>query len=179
MAATDSNDSSLPRRKTAHIICGSPGCGKSTYGSELAASTSSILLDIDTCTERLIVASLSSVGRDPTDRDSPWFKETYRQPIYDTLFAIAAENLKHVDAVIVGPFTKEIRDATWLEHLSSRLVAEVKVHYIFCRAEVRRQRLIDRANPRDTSKLLDWAAHSEYYDGEHAPVFDHIPVDTS
>jgi len=164
---------------TVHIICGSPGCGKSTFGAKLAKDISGMLLDIDTCTERLVMAGLSSAGKDPTDRDSPMFKDIYRQPIYDTLFAIAADNLKHIDVVIVGPFTKEIRDATWPAQMSKLLGARVKVHYVYCSSVTRQQRLIDRANPRDANKLADWAEHSKYYDGELAPVFEHASVDTS
>lgn len=169
---------------TVHIVCGRPGCGKSTYGAKLAHMCGAALLDIDTCTERLVMAGLSSAGHDSTDRDSPGFKETYRQAIYETLFDIAVENLKHIDVVIVGPFTKEIRDVTWPAHLTKRLdtstsKVQVQIHYVFCGEDVRYQRLIDRGNPRDVSKLSNWAAHSSYYDGEHPPVFEHIVVNTS
>jgi cytidylate kinase len=73
---------------TAIIVCGSPGAGKSTYGSKLAAERRALLLDIDTCTEQIIRASLAELGLDTDDRDSDYFKSTFREPIYETLFNI-------------------------------------------------------------------------------------------
>lgn len=164
---------------TVHIVCGSPGCGKSTYGSNLAREIGAVLLDIDTCTEKLVIAALSSNGQDSTDRDSPFFKTTFREPIYDTLFSIGRDNVMNIDVVIVGPFTKEIRNVNWPSALQDKLSSSVKIHYVYCHPDVRRQRLIDRGNPRDASKLENWNAHSHYYGGEERPGFDHLYIDTS
>ena len=95
---------------TSIIVCGSPGSGKSTYAGRLAATRSAALLDIDTVTERLVRIALARSGHNPDDRDSEYFKQTFREPIYETLFAVARDNLPFQDAVIVGPFTREIRD---------------------------------------------------------------------
>ena len=75
-------------RQKAIIVCGPPGAGKTTYGRALAAETKSLLLDIDTATEAIVRAALSAANKDPDDRDSLWFKENFRGPIYDTLFRI-------------------------------------------------------------------------------------------
>ncbi|MFT5195421.1 MAG: putative kinase [Cellvibrionaceae bacterium] len=163
---------------TAFIICGPPGAGKTTYGSRLAAERQAVLLDIDTVTETMVRAALSAAGRDPNDRDSPWFKTHFREPIYDTLFAIAKENLPVQDVVIVGPFTREIRDATWPGKLVERLGSPVKIHYVTCPPEVRRQRIITRGEPRDLAKLADWDSHQAYFRNEGPPVFEHVFIDT-
>ncbi len=73
---------------TAFIVCGSPGAGKSTYARRLAEERYAALLDIDTTTERLIQVALRESGHDPDDRDSEYFKRTFREPIYATLFDI-------------------------------------------------------------------------------------------
>ena len=160
------------------VICGPPGAGKTTYGRKLAAKKNATFLDIDTVTEPMVRAGLAAAGRDPNDRDSPWFKQHFRTPIYETLFQIAIDNLATQNVVIVGPFTQEIRDPDWLEQLASRLQTEVEVHYVTCSPETRRQRMIDRGEPRDLPKLGDWETFLEYYNNESKPAFPHVLVDT-
>ena len=160
------------------IVCGSPGAGKTTYGKKLAAEIGAVFLDIDTATERLVRLSLRESGKDPDDRDSPNFKQIYREPIYEQLFDIARDNLPFNRVVIAGPFTREIRDAQWPRRLSRRLGAPVEVHYVFCPPEVRRDRLLERANARDGAKLDDWDGYVQYYGEEEPPCCKHLFVKT-
>ena len=164
---------------TAIIVCGSPGAGKSTHAARLAAERHAALLDIDTVTERLVRLALQQSGHSPDDRDSGYFKQTFREPIYDTLFDIARENLPFQDVVIVGPFTKEIRTPDWPMRLRELLGAALEVHYVQCDPEIRRQRLMHRANARDRAKLDDWETYIKYYGDEAPPAFGHILVDGS
>ena len=163
----------------AFIVCGSPGSGKSTYGRRLASKCKGVLLDIDTATERLVRLALSGAGHDPDDRDSDFFKETFRQPVYDTLFDLARENLLWSDVVVIGPFTREIRDPQWPFKLQECLEGMVEIHYTYCEPSIRKARLARRANPRDTSKLKDWDNYIKYYGNEEPPDFPHVFVDTS
>ncbi len=163
----------------AYIVCGSPGAGKTTYAKSLARKYQAILLDIDTVTEKMVKAGMKAADHDSDDRDSSFFKEHFRDPIYSTLFTIAHENLPWTDVVIVGPFTRELRNRFWIEKLQTTLEAETEIHYIYCQPEVRRGRLIQRGNPRDNAKLADWENHIEYYGDESPPAFPHILVDTS
>lgn len=166
-------------RQKAIIVCGPPGAGKTTYGRTLAAETKSLLLDIDTATEAIVRAALSAANKDPDDRDSLWFKENFRGPIYDTLFRIAKENLVTHDVIVVGPFTREVHQTDWPEQLGQLLRAEVEVHYVKCDPKVRRQRMISRGEPRDLPKLKDWETFLNYYGEEAPPAFEHVLVDTS
>ncbi|MEM8717558.1 MAG: ATP-binding protein, partial [Cyanobacteria bacterium P01_G01_bin.4] len=109
----------------------------------------------------------------------PTFKQAFRQPIYDTLFAIACDNLAWCHVVITGPFTKEIRNPDWVNEMSDRLQYPVEVHYVFCEPAVRRQRLLDRDNPRDRSKLEDWQSYIGYYGSEQPPTCPHRYIDTT
>mgnify|MGYP001027510595 CR=1 FL=1 len=163
----------------AFIVCGSPGSGKSTYGQALAEKRRAFLLDIDFSTERLVRLSLAESGHNPDDRDSTYFKNTYRQPIYDTLFDITRQNLPWNDVVIIGPFTREIRNADWPSELSKRLCGPVEIHYVYCQPDIRKDRLIRRGNPRDIMKLKDWDNHVTYYGDEKPPEFSHVFIDTS
>lgn len=162
---------------TSIIVCGSPGAGKSTYAGKLAADRHAVLLDIDTVTERLVRIALAESGHSPDDRDSGHFKQTFREPIYETLFDVARENLPFQDVVIVGPFTREIRERDWPARLQQRLDSSVEVHYVHCSPEIRRQRLERRDNVRDRAKLDDWDNHARYYGDESPPAFEHVPVD--
>ena len=92
------------------IVCGTPGSGKTTHARQLAFSSAATLLDIDIVTERLVKVGLTAAGHSPDDRDSDYFKKTYRKPVYQALFDIARDNLPFHDVVITGPFTKEIQD---------------------------------------------------------------------
>ena len=159
------------------IVCGTPGSGKTTHARQLVASSGASLLDIDTVTERLVKVGLAAAGHSPDDRDSDYFKQTYREPIYQALFDIARDNLPYHDVVITGPFTKEIQDPHWSAKLAAELDSPIEVHYVRCPPEIRRQRLILRGNDRDQAKLQDWARYIEYYGEEQPPVFPHVLVD--
>jgi predicted kinase len=161
---------------TTYIVCGSPGAGKSTYAKRLASMLGAALLDIDTVTERLVRIALRESGHDPDDRDSEYFKRAFREPIYETLFDIARENLTFQDVVVVGPFTKELRDPDWPSHLSKTLGGPVEVYYVTCPPETRKGRLAKRGDARDLAKLRDWENYIQYYE-ESPPVFEHVLVD--
>ena len=83
--------------------------------------------------------------------------------------------------VIVGPFTRELRNANWLENLSARLAIaadRIEVHWVVCADDqVRFERMRQRNNPRDAAKLVDFAAFSRQYSVE-PPLCPHTRVDT-
>jgi predicted kinase len=161
---------------TTYVVCGSPGAGKSTYARKLASARHAALLDIDTVTERLARLALREAGHDPDDRDSDYFKRTFREPVYETLFDIARENLPYQEVVVVGPFTRELRDPDWPAKLARVLGGPAEVHYVSCPPEIRRKRLAERGDARDLAKLRDWEGYVRYYE-ESPPVFEHLSID--
>ncbi len=165
--------------QTLHIVCGTPGAGKSTYGRTLARQRGALLLDLDTASEPVVRAGLTLAGLDPDDRDSPTYKQAFREPIYAALLAIASENLDHLSVVIVGPFTRELRDPDWPTQLSQQLNAPVELHYLHCDRQERYRRLVARGNPRDRAKLADWENFLRYYGDETPPAGPHHWIDTS
>lgn len=162
----------------AYIVCGSPGTGKTVYGKKLAERLGAAFLDIDASTERLVRLALELNGHNPDDRDSPFFKEHFRDAIYEQMFDIARDNLRHIDVVIAGPFTKELKDSEWREKLTARLGSPVEIHFVSCAPEIRRQRMVKRGNPRDDAKLRDWDRYVRYYD-EAPPSCSHVFIDNS
>ena len=168
----------MTTRHTATIVCGNAGVGKSTLGTKLAREQRAVLLDIDTCTERLARLVLEGHGLDPDDRDSPDYKRLLREPVYESLFDIAVANLPHAPVVIVGPFTSERRDATWPARLRERLAAPVEIVYVRCALDERRRRIVARGNPRDAGKLANWDAYAALGEDPELPPFPHRLVDT-
>jgi predicted kinase len=152
--------------------------GKSTYARSLATKTGAVLLDIDTCTERLARVALGAAGLDPNDRDSPAYKALLRDPIYEALFDIAEENLGHQSCVIVGPFTTERRDPNWPLRLERRLGRAAHIVYVHCSEATRRQRIEARENLRDQQKLADWEGYASLGRDTSPPPFPHEAVDT-
>lgn len=157
------------------IVCGPAGAGKSTYGRKLAAESGGCLLDSDTVTEPVVRAGMSLGGLDPDDRDSGEYRDAFRNPVYECLFAVAAENLKHTDVILVGPFTSEIQDAKWPEYLRERFGVEVEFYFLECDDDERRQRIEERGNPRDALKLRDWDGYLAN-SGSKRPVFGHVLI---
>lgn len=166
-------------RKLLTIVCGNAGVGKSTFARQLARHETSVVFDIDTSSEPLVQTGLVALGLDPNDRDSPRFKEIYREAIHQTLFALTDENLTHIPCIVVAPFTQERRDPSFLSTLENKLRATTRIFYLVCDEEIRRERIRSRTNPRDDSKLADWAAYSRAGEDNAPPPFLHIRIDTS
>ncbi len=171
----------MPNPNTLYIIHGMPAVGKTTIARELANRTGACLIDIDTATEPIIQAAMEKLNGAPDDRDSTLFKDTFRTPIYETLFAIADENLPHTDAIITGPFTKELQNPGWVSEIRERLSSQCDIKCLFLRCDdaLRKKRLIERANPRDLPKLENWEQFMSYYDTESPPAYPHFLVDTT
>jgi predicted kinase len=162
-------------RKPLHVVCGPPACGKSVYGRALAGRLEAAFLDSDTATELVVQAGLTAAGLSADDRDSPDYKVLYRQAVYETLFALAEENLPNVPVVMAGPFTRESQDADWAGWLAERFGTEVEVHFVWVAPKVRRERMMARGVPRDLAKLENWEAYLATC-AQERPPFPHVFV---
>ncbi|MEO5716586.1 MAG: ATP-binding protein [Luteolibacter sp.] len=161
-----------------HLVSGPPSAGKTTYARQLAERIGAVLLDSDEVTERLIRAGLALAGMDPDDRDSPAYKVAFREAVYETLFGLAQSHCSRLPVVIAGPFTREGGDAEWPGRLAVRFGVMPEFHYVWCRPEERKARLLARGATRDLPKLADWDAYVATC-RETAPVYPHRWIDTS
>ncbi len=166
-------------RTRLHIVCGNAGVGKTTYGAKLAQDLSGALLDIDTASERLVRVGLAGYGLPEDDRDSPRYKELFREAIHETLWLLARDCLASVPVVVVAPFTQERRQVTFPRRVEERLGVAVTVHYLWCRETDRKVRIVRRGNPRDAGKIAEWDSFSAHGQDPSRPPFEHIFVDTS
>src|SRR5690606_33550616 len=139
----------------------------------LCREKSAVLIDIDTVTERLAKLVLRGHGLPEDDRDSPAYKALLREPIYQALFDVALDNLPHLPCVLVGPFTRERREASWPTRLAQRLGTEVEIYLVWCAPEERRRRIERRGNPRDLGKLADFERYAAEGEDGGRPPFEH------
>lgn len=162
----------------AHVICGPPAAGKTTYALKLAAELGACLLDSDLVAEKLVRAGLTLAGLNPDDRDSPAYKAAYREVVYETLFDLARVNIPQVPVVIAGPFTSEGDHATWDTELAEHLGTPVTIHFVWAPPAYRRDRILARGEARDLPKLAAWEDYVATC-RETPPRFPHVFVDTS
>src|SRR3989338_7876100 len=147
------------------IITGDASVGKTTFGKRLAKSLRAALIDIDAGTEPLVRKGLVGYGMDPNDRDSPKYKELFRDPIHDCLFSSA--KIQEIPVVLVAPLTKERVQGDaffeWLElqmnggntnSSDGRREWEIFVIHLYCNHEEKLKRILERKNPRDASKFV-------------------------
>lgn len=159
------------------VVCGNAGTGKTTWARLVARRWRAALLDLDTVSERLVVAAQRELGRSEHDRDSADYKRVFRDAVHETLFALARDCAGPV--VVVAPFTKERRLSTFRDWLAQSCAGPAQVHYFVTEEEVREARLRARGNPRDADKFRDYAAYRALSQGEQPPAYPHVWFDTT
>lgn len=147
------------------FFTGHAGAGKSTIAARavpaLHARTgeSFCLLDKDTLYGAYSARVMHLLTGDAQDRDSPTYLENLRDPEYAGLIDVARENLAlGVNALVVGPFSRELRDGLLFDAARMRMPPDTRVTVVWValdEAEARR-RIEKRGDPRDRYKLEHW-----------------------
>lgn len=171
---------------TALFMLGYSGVGKTRLAKAFIKSQIKMmrprpwaLLDKDTTSEVLGCAFMSALGLNPDDRDSPDYKEKVRDLEYKACLVIAREQLKlGINVVLPGPWTKELQNGDLFDpyKLGLPLETKIKVVYLESSLELRKQRIIERANPRDAWKIENWDTYSSGLNTPEAVSFQNIPV---
>ena len=160
---------------TVYIVCGSPGAGKTTHGKKLAAERDAVFLDIDVSTERLVRLALRQSGRDPDDREQHPFQADPSGRPYTSSCLTSPGTTSPLTAWSSPALSRwKSRIAAGRRNSPAILVPRVEIHYVFCTPNVRRKRLLLRANSRDKSKIENWDSYVKYYGNETPPCFEHI-----
>lgn len=160
------------------LVTGLPGTGKSTWSAHLAHRLHACLIDIDHHFSPVVSAGLQLAGYPKDDRDSPDFKAAFREPIYQAMYAMAADNVRHTPVVMNGPFSRELQCPDWHAQLTERFNAAVEVIYLHCPSRLRLTRLQARGADRDRQKLISWERYSDPQEDLKIPACKHTRVDT-
>lgn len=146
------------------FVVGGAGAGKTTLAKALAARNSFTLLDMDTLLRPAAVALMTASGLDPEDRDSAQYKALCRDLGYRITMDAALENVDlGLNVLVIGPFTRETEESTWIESELDRIGAslqDVRVRVVVVTLPNERayhERIARRASRLDEWKLRNWS----------------------
>ena len=156
------------------LVTSPPACGKTYISKQLAMKLKHVVyLDKDTliCLSKQIF----KVAHQEYNRSSDFFEEHIRDYEYDAIVALALEAIEYDDIVLINaPFTREIRDVSYMDNLRDTLAAKgakLCVVWVDTQVNVCRERMIARNSDRDTWKLEHW---DEYISGVNFEIPDEL-----
>ena len=146
------------------IVIGTAGSGKSTVARRLATELDAAYLDKDAMGARFVEAALLAAGFDPSDRESnAYYREGILPLEYDSLFAVAADNLALGRPVVIdAPFSPYLDRPGFIREAAERFAwpdVEVQVVRVVVDPATLQRRLRERGLDRDRVKLAHWDAY--------------------
>jgi predicted kinase len=175
------------------FVLGHAGTGKSFLTEHFIArqrekAVAWCVLDKDVVSEVWSGPFLQALGQDPYDRDSPFFKEKVRDLEYLSTLRIARDQLQRgLNVVFPAPWSRELASSALFSTEALGFPPTTRLRHIWLELPeaVRKQRIVERADPRDAWKIEHWTSYfsalkrpAAVQDGR-VPVLDaSLPVDT-
>ena len=133
------------------LVTSPPACGKTFISKELSKNLKHVVyLDKDTLIDLSKV--IFEVAGEEYNRSSDFFEKNIRDVEYTVIVKQALEALDYEDLVLINaPFTREIRDLSYIQNLKDLLEkkgARLVIIWVNTKIEVCRQRMIDRNSNR-------------------------------
>lgn len=168
-------------RLDAVVVAGLPASGKSTFARALAdALPGTVIVDKDQITGPLVRAALAAAAQ-PHDLDGPFYKRWLSPASYEATLAAATAVVRGgATPIIVAPYESALEDPTWHGALRRRLgVDELHIVWMIADPPTLRDRMIQRGEPRDRTKLDEWATWSSRLPLGREPAWPHVCLDTT
>ncbi|MFC4912228.1 AAA family ATPase [Actinomadura gamaensis] len=142
------------------LVGGYAGSGKTEFARFLSDLTGWAVLDKDAMTRRLTERLLISLGGDPHDRHTEFYKAEVRPHEYRCLMNAAYGNIDAgVSMILSAPFIAELHTLGWLERLTHRCQArgvEAAAIWVNSDRDTMHEYIETRDAPRDRWKLSHW-----------------------
>jgi predicted kinase len=151
----------MPTQPTLILIAGGPCAGKTSLGRALAAQfETGLLLDTDVDSGSWIDGVLAELNGGDIDGERSAYLEKLRPLEYQSLLAIALDNLALGKTVfVVAPFGPELSDSGWVRRLKTsvdELGGRLRAIWIEIDADTAKERIAARNGARDPGKLARW-----------------------
>lgn len=165
------------------VVAGAPGAGKSTVAEFLLEGLRPVpaLLDKDVLFAGFVEEVQRAHGRSGGEREGVWYDTYVKVHEYAGMTAAAAQiRTAGAPVMLVGPFTREIRDrAQWESWVAGLGGDPVHLVWVSCPPEVLRHRLQARNRRWDDGKLASWSEFIARQQPDTPPPVPHIRVDAS
>lgn len=159
------------------LIGGAAGTGKSTLAAALAPRLGAALIDLDVATGPLTEVIAGLTGR--SDLSDPHLAAQTRAPRYETLLALARDNLRAgLPVVLVAPFTTERTARGWATVAERLAPAAPVLVWLRLAPDQLMARLRGRAAARDAGKVTDPDAFLSTVD-TGPPAVAHLALDAA
>jgi predicted kinase len=169
---------------TALFVLGHAGTGKTFLTSHFIQrqrehGVAWCVLDKDVVSECWSGPFLEALGQSPDDRDSPIFKERIRDLEYASTLRIASDQLQlGLNVAFPAPWSRELASSALFSSSALGLPPATRLRHVWLELplEVRRQRIVDRADPRDEWKIAHWDDYVSALKRPAAVIDGRVPV---
>ena len=166
------------------FILGHAGTGKSWLthrfvAQQHEAGRSWCVLDKDVVSEVWTGPLLAAHGHDPNDRDSPFFKEVARDLGYQSTLRIGRDQVEHDTSIVFpGPWSRELASGALVSPEALELPPRTRLRHVWLDLplDIRKQRIIQRGDPRDQWKLEHWDAYTQALKRPEAVIDGRVPT---